>query len=684
VIIITQIKSYNGLATTISSLGYLRATSLYINAIQKERGTATLVLSGDVEPAAFDTFGAQTDMAAENWKKASLRSAMSGSIFDDVATTGSILADTRVYIKNKAIDDSDAFSFYSGTINLLLESCRLAARDAAPGEASRLFTLVSIEEAKEWGCRTRALAASSATSDRKLDANETGELISRFGAMIALLSSQVLDLDEKSKSDIDILFGSAEFLELKSAVVKIARGSASGGYLLDGKSLYDQASSILAIMQVVIDRETERSSSMLTSQVNTLRAYAIAIAVGTAVLVAAVAAAAALILGSISKRIGAIARAFRDIAEGEGDLTRSIETASKDEIGELASNFNAFVGSLRGLVGHVKDEARSLTGGMGDLAVNTNQTASAVQEIAATIDAIRQSSAVQSASVAESSRTVEEIGKRVGSLSSAIDRQAENVSASSTSIEQMVANVQSVTANVERMGTYYERLEASSGGGRDAIRLASSQAKGIDLQSETLQEANALIAGIAARTNLLAMNAAIEAAHAGEAGTGFAVVADEIRKLAESAASQSKTVANNIHSIRASIADVVSSSSEAERAFAGIAEQIEMLSRLQDEVKYSMQEQSAGSAHILESLSSMNGLTQEVREEAARMRDDSASVLTGMSKLTQLTAELESGMNEMASGAAEIRSAATSTNELAFKATESVKVLAAETEKFRT
>lgn len=683
-IIITQLKNYGGLEATLSNLGYIRATNLYIAALQSERNAASLVLTGENESSSFDTFGAQTDAAAGEWKKAALRSGISTDTIEGITATDDILADTRTYIKNKAIDEDNAFSFFSGTIDLLLKSCRLAAMSAAHSEAARLLSLVSIQEAKEWGGRTRSLATSAAKTDRRLNESETAELISRFGAMVALLSSQTLDLAEESRSDIDILFASPDFLDLKSAVVAIARASGSGGYRLDGAQLYDKATSCISVIQIVIDREIERAATMLAKNVLALRVYTTALAATTAILVVIVAAAASIVLRSVSKRIGALSHAFRDIAEGEGDLTRTIDVATKDEIGGLAANFNSFTNSLRKLVDKVKAEALSLSDGMGELAANMNQTASAVQEIAATIDAIRQSSATQSNSVTESSRTVEEIGKRVGSLAAAIDRQAENVSTSSASIEEMVANVQSVTANVERMGTYYTRLEERSGAGREAMRLASSQAKGIDLQSETLKEANALIAGIAARTNLLAMNAAIEAAHAGEAGKGFAVVADEIRKLAESAASQSKNVAKNIDSIRSSIGAVVTTSSSAEKVFDEITEQIALLSRLQDELKASMEEQSEGSAHVLDSLSSMNSLTNDVREEAARMREESASVLSGMERLTRLTAELESGMNEMAAGAEQIRSAATSTNDLALKATESAKLLTSETEKFRT
>ena len=180
------------------------------------------------------------------------------------------------------------------------------------------------------------------------------------------------------------------------------------------------------------------------------------------------------------------------------------------------------------------------------------------------------------------------------------------------------------------------------------------------------------------------MNAAIEAAHAGEAGMGFAVVADEIRKLAENAATQSKTIGQNIKGIRGGINDVVTSSGTSASTFEEILEQIRILSRLEEEVKYSMQEQSAGSSQILESLASINEVTADVRQSAQEMQEGSNAVLLEMRRLLQLSSELENGMSEMAAGAGEIQRAAHDTNELTIAASRSVQSVSDEIGRFKT
>jgi methyl-accepting chemotaxis protein len=202
-------------------------------------------------------------------------------------------------------------------------------------------------------------------------------------------------------------------------------------------------------------------------------------------------------------------------------------------------------------------------------------------------------------------------------------------------------------------------------------------------ESEGLLEINAVMENIASQTNLLSMNAAIEAAHAGEAGKGFAVVADEIRKLAESSGEQSKTISSVLKKIKESIDKITKSTDAVLNKFEAIDTGVKIVADQEENIRNAMEEQGEGSKQILDAIGQLNDITQLVKSGSVEMLEGSKEVIQESKNLEMVTQEITNGMNEMATGADQINAAVTRVNTISGQNKESIDVLVKEVSRFK-
>ncbi|MGP1430891.1 MAG: methyl-accepting chemotaxis protein [Treponema sp.] len=382
--------------------------------------------------------------------------------------------------------------------------------------------------------------------------------------------------------------------------------------------------------------------------------------------------------------IQAVVAALRDIAHGEGDLTVRLPVFGNDEITNLSTYFNETIEKLAVSIRAVGTNSEVMEEVGDELASNMIETASAIHEISANIEGVKQQAMTQAASVTETASTVEEIVRTIKQLNTSIEAQAASVAQSSASIEQMVANIASITKTLENTDGAIKKLAAATGDGKETLVTANTVTQKIAEESGSLLEASSVIQHIASQTNLLAMNAAIEAAHAGEAGKGFAVVADEIRKLAEDSATQGKAITATLKILSGEIEMLSDSSKTAEDKFNIIFNLSEQVKSMSDRLTEAMREQENGSREVLTAIKDINMVTIEVSDGSAEMLKGGEGVAEEMQKLNDLTRIITDGMNEMAEGAVQINNAVQEVNEISQKNKESIQALAAEVSKFKT
>ena len=358
---------------------------------------------------------------------------------------------------------------------------------------------------------------------------------------------------------------------------------------------------------------------------------------------------------------------LKGISLGGADLTKRLSESGNDVVSEIGKNFNAFAQSLHVIMSGVKNNARQLHGVSENLHQNIEHTRNSLVEIDGSVETLSNDSIDLSSAIEETSSTIHEISRNIDSLNGQISIQSHNVDDSSASIEQMVANIQAVSNNLNKAKVGFASLRKDSDTGKHAINsVIESINKTVALSNELL-ETNEVISAITGQTNILAMNAAIEAAHAGEAGKGFSVVADEVRKLAEDSAEQSKKIADVLKQTVDNVAKVLEESNYANQAFDTITNQINSVLSFIDETDSAMKEQTEGSNQVLVALKKIQSITQEILSGSTEMASGAGMILTEMDRLQNIAVHLNTSSKSMKENTGKINAAISSVASLSDK-----------------
>ncbi|MDT8902031.1 methyl-accepting chemotaxis protein [Anaeroselena agilis] len=317
----------------------------------------------------------------------------------------------------------------------------------------------------------------------------------------------------------------------------------------------------------------------------------------------------------------------------EGDLSKQIPAANRDEFGDISRSINDMVCGIKGMIGRISQSAEQVAASSQQLTASAAQSSQAASQVAASIGEVAGASAAQLAAANEASAVVEE----------------------------MSAGINQVAANTNRVAEQSARAAGKAKDGGLAVDKAVAQMRAIEINSQAVAENIATlnekskdigqivdtIASIAGQTNLLALNAAIEAARAGEQGRGFAVVAEEVRKLAEESQAAAKKIAEMIGEIQGDTDKAVAAMNEgalevktgaevvnaAGTAFREIVDMISQVSSQVGEISAAVQQMASGSQQIVDSVKKIDNLSKKSAGESQSVSAATEEQLASMEEI---------------------------------------------------
>ena len=388
------------------------------------------------------------------------------------------------------------------------------------------------------------------------------------------------------------------------------------------------------------------------------------------------------ILRAVTRPITEVVDWSRELAKG--NLTNRLSFINESEVGIQSKNLNEAADSIANLVTALKGTAERADGMKSELAASSEETSASFSEISANLESVARQFEQLNRNVEDTSSAANQISSNINSLEGQISRQIASVTQSSTAMEQIMASINNVARTSDEKGKAASGLIDVLADGRGALTTMNQTVTNLGKSIDEMMEVISLINVITSQSKMLSMNAAIEAAHAGDSGKGFSVVADEMRLLASSASENAKSIETTLNTNIQEIGNLMSVNAKTGEAFDRIESEVTELADALTEISHAMAELADGTHEILTAVENMRNISAEVQAGSIEMTRGSNVVTKSITNVVDISQEVGNAITEINTGTDQINIAMNTLNDRVRGVIDNIADIRSEVNKFRT